>query len=130
MSPYGMCFIICVFMNHLNAQRNKFSGLIDYALDEGNTRASHIEGGYKTIAQRQDEGATFHMGHLNFYDDRHFCALQAADLVAWAALRRAKGISFEGYEPLNDIFDQYHLEADHGNFLSDLASKLKEFDLS
>jgi hypothetical protein len=127
MSAYGMCFVLCIYMNHLNAQHNNFSGLIHYAMDEGNVCASHIEGARHGIIGLQNAGSFFHMGEVTFHDDERMYALQVADVVAWAALREAMGRPFDKeLEPLASIFDEYHIAVDPRNLVPRLADQLEE----
>jgi hypothetical protein len=62
--------------------------------------------------------APLRIGTIAWADDKKFPALQAADTIAWAVRRRAAGMMFKnGYEPLEQIFDGLHKEADFNESL-------------
>ena len=52
-----------------------------------------------------------HVGRLEFDTDEKNTALQAADVVAWAVQRQARGLPFNiGFEPIETVLDEIHLK--------------------
>jgi hypothetical protein len=110
---YGMCYLMLVWMNHSMAERNKYPKTIPFIFDIGNSKADHIVKSHAEI-QRWQRETYFHMGGLHFEKDECFALLQAADVVAWGARRRATKLSMNhGFSPILRIFEpSYHIEAD------------------
>jgi hypothetical protein len=131
MSIYGMCFMICIYMNYKTAQHNNYNGQIKYLMASGNPLARHVTAAHDAATDLQSGGWSLRVGGLAFEDGQRALVLQAADLIAWAALRRATNGQFHGeLEPLLGIFDSCHIEGEAENFLPELSSKLKGLDLN
>jgi hypothetical protein len=104
-SVYGMCFNLAAMANHKMAEANNYLGRIPFILDVGNPYADHVRKSHKALLGLQKEGPFLHAGGLYFDDDSVFGILQAADIVAWGARRKASGQHFpSGMEPIKSIF--------------------------
>jgi hypothetical protein len=103
---YGSCFNLAVVMNHKLAE-GKYDGRIPFILDAGNPYAEHVRKAHKAILQYQRDVGFLHAGGLYFDDDALFGVLQAADVIAWGARRRAAGLRFPpGYEPILEVITE------------------------
>jgi len=103
---YGSCFNLAVVMNHKLAE-GKYEGRIPFILDAGNPYADHVRKAHKAVLQYQNDVGFLHAGGLYFDDDALFGVLQAADVIAWGARRRAAGLAFPpGYEPITEIINE------------------------
>ena len=78
-------------------------------MDSGNAYANHVRGAH--AAMQQDRWRHMNVGSLTFDDDRVWSPLQAADVIAWASRVRAESNTFNnGYEPLEQLFDEAHAQ--------------------
>jgi hypothetical protein len=111
---YAMCFMWAALLTHVLAKRAKFMHRIPYILDSGNPHASHVRAAHASMMYMQKLGTFLNVGGLLFEDDELFGSLQAADVIAWGARKRAGGISIPyPFDPINQIFDDRvrHAEA-------------------
>jgi len=102
---YGMGFLLAATMNHKMAQAHRYTGRIPFILDTGNPKKGQIAKAHEEmiLIQRQ---VFLHVGGLHFEDDRDFGILQAADVIAWGARRRASKKPFGiGLTPIERILD-------------------------
>jgi hypothetical protein len=105
MGVYGSCFNLAAIMNHKLAE-GRHEGRIPFILDAGNPYADHVRQAHQAILMYQRNVTFLHAGGLYFDDDALFGVLQAADVIAWGARRRAAGLGFPaGYEPITDILN-------------------------
>jgi len=110
---YGMCFALFAMGAHYSAIKNNYPLPIPYILDDGNPYKQHVVSGHASVMLIQRQGMPLHMGSLTFDDDAVWGLLQAADLIAWGARRRATKIPLKGaFESINKIFDDHHNEAE------------------
>jgi hypothetical protein len=111
MSVYGVCFILCAVMNHDLARHNKYDPQIPFLMDSGNPYAHHVQGAHAAL---QEEPWLFlNTGTLTFGDDNAHNLLQAADVIAWASRARTIQPFSKGYEPLDGIFNEAHVQQDY-----------------
>jgi len=128
---YGMCFLWAVMIVHLVSRNGNYQQRIPFILDAGNPYANHVRGAHATILEMQRGGKFLHMGGLLFEDDEQFGTLQAADVIAWAARRRASvyRLSYP-FDPLNDLFENtpHHSEASwQPEWLTQLGNSLSKY---
>jgi hypothetical protein len=89
------------------------TGRIPFILDTGNPKKGHIAKAHEEMIRMQRE-VFLHAGGLHFEDDRDFGILQAADVIAWGARRRANQKPFgSGLAPIERILEKSrgHVEA-------------------
>jgi hypothetical protein len=105
---YGMCFLLCAFLNHKNAIHSLYHKNIAFLLDAGNEHCGHIVVAYKEVKRQKEKlNIPLHAGSLNFDSDSNISALQAADIIAWAVRRRAIGLPIgKGFQPISAIIDR------------------------
>jgi hypothetical protein len=111
---YGMCFLLTVVMNHGLADHNSYKEKIPFIMDSGNPYASQVRESHAYIIKELQNDASLHLGSLTFAEDTDFGILQAADVISWAARRRATKITLgDAFSPIEDIFkdEMKHLEA-------------------
>jgi len=107
MGAYGMCFILCVYLNHLVAQQKQYRPNIAYVLDTGNNCKHQVIEAHGAMKEWQ-HSKPLHVGALAFEDDKQVGALQAADVTAWGVRRKMIGSSFKsGFEPIKEILDEH-----------------------
>jgi hypothetical protein len=130
---YGMCFTLFSMMTHHTAIQNNYPLPIPYILDDGNSYKHHVVSGHASVMLIQRQGMPLHMGSLTFDDDAVWGLLQAADLIAWGARRRATKLPLNGvFESIKKVFDEYHTEVEwKKEWLQEsamrLASSIKTF---
>ena len=109
-SMYGLCFTLCAFQNHRQAEHMEYKERIAFLLEQPSEHAGEIVEAHRAMIKWQ-ESQEFHMGNIEFADKK-ISALQAADVVAWGVRRRISGKPFHrGFEPILDIFNpEHHLE--------------------
>ena len=107
-SQYVLCFIGCVLGNQQIAEKQGYRSPVAFVLDQGNAYAAQVSMAHNEFSKVQKEqGHDMNLGSLTFEDDRRITAIQAADVVCWAARRRAAGFSFSGgFEPLEEILNR------------------------
>lgn len=114
MSSYSLCFYLCVQLNHLQAEYMKYRKNIAFLLDEGGEHTGQILAAHKAIVLRP-ENKKFHVGSITFANDKDVSALQIADIIAWAVLRRLVGKPFEkGFSPIEKILNENHIQKPWG----------------
>jgi uncharacterized protein DUF3800 len=109
-SLYATCFLAAVMMTHKMAEREGLDYRIPFIMDTGNSHKGQIVNSHAFIIDRWQPVHFLHAGGLFFDDDKEFGVLQAADIIAWGARRRASGKPFaKGFEPILEILqDKYH----------------------
>jgi hypothetical protein len=111
MSIYGACFLGCVSANVRLAADNEYDGPVHYMMDDGNQYRSQVQVSFDAFC----DDPQWRIGRpLDFKRDEEVTALQAADLICWAARRHAVGGTFDGgFEPINNVLDSknhaYHI---------------------
>jgi hypothetical protein len=113
-SLYAMCFLAAVMMTHKMAEREGMNYRIPFIMDTGNSHKGQIVNCHAFIIDRWQPVNFIHAGGLFFDNDKEFGVLQAADIIAWGARRKASGKHFpKGFEPILEILgDQYHESID------------------
>lgn len=99
-SVYGACFNTIVMMHGVIAEMEGYADPIAYVLDEGNEFKHDILEAHAFMRNNERN-----VGTLAFDSDNRLAALQAADVVAWAARRRLASELKSGFEPLAAIFE-------------------------
>ncbi len=109
MGVYGACFILCAHINYLLAKQNNYQERIAFLMDSGNPYADHVRGAHAEM--QEERWQHMRVGSLTFDDDKVWTPLQAADVIAWTARIRAESGTFDnGYEPLEGLFDEAHVQ--------------------
>ena len=109
-SPYALCFNLCVYLNHMQAEYMKYDKNIAFLLDEGGEHAGQIFDSHKAITEWQ-KTKPLHVGSITFANDKDIAALQVADVIAWAVLRRLIGKEFKnGFAPIETILNENHIQ--------------------
>lgn len=112
MSFYGTCFMLCAYMTHKLSEQNSYTQRIPILMDTGNPYAEHVRGAHAEMQEERWSG--LNVGALTFDDDKLWTPLQAADVIAWASRVKGQSGSFHnGYEPLVDLFDEAHAQAEY-----------------
>jgi len=110
MSSYGMCFVLCAYINHKQAEYKKYSHNIAFLMSEISEHKGQILATHAEMKECQKTNP-FHMGSISFDDPINVPALQAADIIAWGVRKRLMEESFnQGFEYIEKIFDENHLE--------------------
>lgn len=113
-SVYGMCFTLTAVGTNIIAEKNHATDRVPFILDSGNPYAEHVRKAHASIQIFQRAGMFQHIGSLTFANDIDFGILQAADVIAWAARRRATKIELGyAFAPIAALFEEpnRHIEA-------------------
>jgi len=108
MSIYGACFLIVATLQVKQAQHANYKGKIAYLLDTGNEHRGHIVNSHEYMTKNAPRYS--HIGTLTFSSDAKERVLQAADVIAWSVRKRLTDGFKNGFEPLEAIFDDDHIE--------------------
>jgi len=104
--PYGMCFMGCAHMVLEQAEYQQYRKRIAFLLEAGNEHAEHIRVAHQSMIEMGKN-----VGTLAF-EPKRISALQAADVIAWGARRRAIGDPIgKGFQPISKIFDENHIQS-------------------
>jgi hypothetical protein len=124
-SIYSMCFMLLALFNGKQAEHDKYGPNFPYFLDDGNERKAELEAVHYVLANQSAFPA--HVGPLSFGDDKAACALQAADIVAWAVRRKHAREPFDfGRDPLEAVLAGTHREQiAKDDWLADVAEGRK-----
>ncbi|MHB8084256.1 MAG: DUF3800 domain-containing protein [Dehalococcoidia bacterium] len=113
MSPYGFCFIMCAYANHIEAKNNNRQHDIGYLMSEVSEHRGQILETHAEMRKEQEEGLMpLHIGRIGFDYPKYVPALQAADIIAWGVRRRLIGDHFDqGFEYVQHIIsDKHHVQ--------------------
>lgn len=108
MSIYGVCFLIIAVLQSKQAEYEGYAEKIAFLLDDGNEHKGHILNSHEYMTRHDPHFNS--VGSLAFSTDDRCRPLQAADVLAWAVRRRRTGGLSKGFEPLESIFEQDHIE--------------------
>ena len=110
MGVYGMCFLLCAFINFKQANFSQYTGNIAFLLDEGNKHCGHVLYTHKELKRQQEtSGNSLNIGSITFEDDIRVPTLQAADVIAWAVHRKVCGLKLgKGFQPISRILGENH----------------------
>ncbi len=127
-SVYGLCFALAASGADILAHKNRAPSKIPFIMDSGNPYAEHVRKTHASIAVWQRSGSFLKLGSLTFADDKDFGILQAADIIAWTARRRATEIELGyGFAPLESLFGSGHAETKwYPTFLEKLGEFLSQ----
>lgn len=105
MSPYGFCFMLCVYANHIEARNNRRKHDIGYLMSEVSEHKGQIFSTHAVMRKMQEEEPLrFHVGRLTFEYPKYVPALQAADIIAWGVNRKLRDMPFDqGYDFIEHI---------------------------
>lgn len=110
MSPYGFCLLICVKVNHIIADFNKYPYNIAYLMSEVSEHKGQILDAHAEIKIMQEiETKPYHVGSIAFEYPKYVPALQAADVIAWGVHHRLMDKPFDqGFEFIENIISGPH----------------------
>lgn len=113
-SIYSMCFMLLALFQGKQAEHDNCEPNFPYFLDDGNERKEESFSGQSLRSS---------CACRSFGDDKAACALQAADVVAWAVRRRHSGLAFDfGRGPLEAVLGGTHRELTvQDDWLADVA---------
>ena len=110
--PYAFAFFNAVITNRKICSQSTLykKRTISYLLDHGSAGKSQLLAAHGVIANlEQSQGGFRNIGSMAFDTDDRVSALQAADVIAWSARRRANGMLEEEFSPLNEALSEpYH----------------------
>jgi hypothetical protein len=112
LSMYGASFVQVAMINGIQLRNGGSKDPVTYRLDAGNRYKDQIVEGH-TVLLASEEQHPLNIGSLEFDSDSNVAALQAADVVAWAVRRKLALALKSGFEPLADLFDDYHVEVEY-----------------
>ena len=104
--PYAFAFFSAILANRsICDQSTQYKKqTISYLLDSGSAGTGQLLAAHGIIANLEKTKGDFrNVGSMTFDTDDRVSALQAADVVAWSARRRANGILEGDYSPLNEV---------------------------
>ncbi len=104
--PYGMAFFCSILANQSVSEGSLIYAAerIAYLLDSGFPFSEQLVGVHASIIRvRRASKKSCFVGSLAFDSDDHVPALQAADVVAWSARRKALGALTDEFAPLGTI---------------------------
>ena len=106
--PYALAFFSAIVVNNEWARRQNPGNRVAYLIDEGSSHTEQLLSAHAVIASVEKTPGEFcYTGTIAFDTDDRFPALQAADVIAWAARRKQiHGSLSEEFEPLNEVLSQ------------------------
>lgn len=111
--PYAMAFFCVVMQTHDIAARSAFyAEPVSYLIDTGFAFQNQLTQAHRAIVEsyRKKREDCF-VGAMAFDSDDRVPALQAADMIAWAARKRAiDGDLPPQFIPINELFKDFHSE--------------------
>jgi hypothetical protein len=124
LSMYGACFAnLITLMTSAMKIHGQHRWPLSFVLDDGNHYKGHIIEGLQYFLKvfPRVTGVVFDSDHAH-------AALQAADVLTWAARRRlSQGAIPAGLEPISDLFLQYHLDFNYEErWMKDIADKIRQ----
>jgi hypothetical protein len=126
---YAMCFHMAVMVSHKMAENSGSKEKIPFIMDAGNPYKGQIVKAHAFMLKMFQKHVFINAGGLFFDDDKEFGVLQAADVIAWGARRRASNLPLhKGFEPIATILDDpkfHHPDAWKREWLADLGKKLQ-----
>ena len=105
-SPYASAFLYLARLNAVTAEHSNRPGKIAYLIDETRAFAEQIRRAHLLCkAWEASHGSkVVRTGSLAFDSDDNVSALQAADLIAWAARRKFSGYGLTAeFSPLDEV---------------------------
>ena len=108
--PYVLAFISAVLANKAVLDKSKLYGnrTISYLVDDGSAgKGQLLEAHSAVVDAEMSKGKFRHTGSVAFDTDDRVSALQAADMIAWAARRRAvRGPLTGEFAPLEELLSE------------------------
>ncbi|MCX6634203.1 MAG: hypothetical protein NT090_03830, partial [Acidobacteria bacterium] len=104
--PAPLAFLWCMILNHVIIADHERMGKMAYIVDKSHLSAQMTDC-YNFWTSYETRGEEECTGSLTFERASEVCALQAADMIAWANRKRHLGQEFiDGFEPL-DLLTRY-----------------------
>jgi hypothetical protein len=110
-SMYAACSVLHISYTGgiLNLPGGAHRWPLSYVLDDGNPYQEQLTESGATLLKQFPR-----IARIDVKSDSEVNALQAADVVAWAVRRQLSKDAFpRGLEPLANLFDAYHVEAEY-----------------
>ena len=108
--PYVLAFISAVLVNKAVLDKSKLYGkrTISYLVDDGSSGKGQLKDVHSEIVEiEKSRGGIRKTGSMAFDVDDRVSALQAADVIAWAARRRAvRGPLSGAFAPLEKVLSE------------------------
>lgn len=130
-APYTSAFIYLARFNAVHADHNNYPDRITYLVDETRNFAEQIRNAHVLVKAWENSHGTgvVRTGALAFDSDDNVSALQAADLVAWAARRKLSGDDLVNeFVPLKEVLRERFLESGaralHSHFYGEIKDDL------
>jgi hypothetical protein len=111
-SMYGASFVQVAMINGIQLRNGGSKDPVRYRLDAGNHYREQIVEGHAVLLANEEQHP-LNIGSLEFDSDDDVAALQAADVIAWAVRRKLASTLKSGFEPLEELFDDYHVEVEY-----------------
>ena len=103
--PFTMALMVVVIVNNSFAEEHGYYGNIAYLVDRGSFGGQFADAYNMVCDFEKRTGAPSHPGNMAFGSDSENCALQAADVIVWAARRRHESGLTGEFKPLEKLFD-------------------------
>lgn len=107
MGPYALAFFSVILANQHLASTRHHEGKTAYLVDTGSSHQDQLVFAHHAILElekgRPEKRFT---GVLGFDSDENVAALQAADVIAWAARRRELGKLCDEFAPLRGVLSK------------------------
>ena len=109
-SPYGFCFLLCVYINHKEAINNNRWHNIAYLMAAVSEHSGQIKEVHEAIKKGQENNILeLNVGSLAFDSPKKVTALQAADVIAWGVRKQLLQEPFNrGFECIEHIINGNH----------------------
>ena len=126
MSVYGLTFLLAAMLMGKQMEHEGYAYPIPYILDTGNPYKKQVEEAHAFIVEVFQKTYPMNMGSLTFETDDNLRALQAADVVAWSVRRKFAARFGRGFEPLEGIFSEHHIDQPlEESWLEEIADSLR-----
>ncbi|HTW64889.1 MAG TPA: DUF3800 domain-containing protein [Bryobacteraceae bacterium] len=103
--PYTFAFYFAVELNSAMCLRHQYHGRVAYLVDHGKFEHQLMEAHKSALKWERVAGIPRYIGPMAFDSDTNNNALQAADVVVWAARRKRHGGLSDEFKPLEQILE-------------------------
>ena len=126
MGVYGMCFLVLAVMLGKHADATGYTEIIPFLMDTGNPYKQHVVDAHNFLTTTFQHTYPIHPGSLTFVSDTDDPAIEAADVIAWTARRKLVGQFNNGFEPLEEILAEQHMEQPlEDGWMDEIASAIR-----
>lgn len=108
MGPYAFAFFLAVMANQgVATHRRDRDTVTAYLVDDGCAGKEQLSAAHSYLLELERRGGGFrHTGAMGFDTDDRVPALQAADVIAWSARRKALNQLNDEFAPLAIVLDE------------------------